>query len=228
MRLAALGLICTLAACGPAEPPAAPPRPPPQPPPAPIEYASSKWGDFLSQRFNLRIPLPDGRVWRIDDHHGEWLSATHAPTNAELIVRVWTESDRMNRQRCEEKAREKKKLPDREGAEIVEKRPIAVPPDWDTVVEIGLVPPPKPSDPLVAFAMAFGGRARKCFAYVFTTSASGNKAEEIAGERLAAMTLKSLAAIQIRTELDPVVREGLEPSEPRPLPGRDSPPGAPP
>ena len=132
-----------LAACTPT---VTTPPPPTQPAPAqaPVDFSSSKWGEFPSERFNLRVPLPDGKAWRIDDHHSQWLVAKHQATGSELAMRTWNDENRMNRDKCEEIARATRKLPPREGAEIIEKDRLGLPPDFDTVMEVGLVPPDKP------------------------------------------------------------------------------------
>lgn len=41
-------------------------------------------GEFASKRYGLHLRLPDGRAWRIDDHRGENLVATHALAATEL------------------------------------------------------------------------------------------------------------------------------------------------
>ncbi len=96
-------------------------------------------GEFVSARFGLKLALPDGKSWRIDDHGGNWLIATHAGAASELVVRTWREEAVMNRGRCEERARLWRKIPERESADIVEKRSVNVPPDFDTVVEVGVI-----------------------------------------------------------------------------------------
>ena len=63
--------------------------------------------------------------------------------------------------------------------------------------------------------MAFGGHVHHCFAYVFTTTASGKGAEEIVTERLAAMASQSLAKLKFRRELDPDLREAPKLDAPR-------------
>lgn len=174
---------------------------PAAPPPG---FAEARWGEFISRRFGARIPLPDGHAWKIDDHGGPWLSAAHPPSGSALLLRTWREDDVVNRQRCEERARLWRKLPERSGAEIVETRPVNVPPDYDTVVEVGVSPSPGPkgAGSIDAFAMAFGARVRRCFAFVFTTSASGAGAEAAVGERLGAMVQGSLEKIEVESDLE--------------------------
>jgi len=170
------------------------------------------WGEFVSKRFGVRVPLPDGKAWRIDDHTEHWLMATHGPSGAVLLLRAWREDSVVNRQRCEDKARLWRKLPERGPAEIVERRAVNVPKDFDTVVEIGVVATRGPaSDRIDAFAMAFGGWAHRCFAYVFTTSARGQGAEEVVGERLGTMVQGSLEKLSFESEVEPRIERGKGP-----------------
>jgi hypothetical protein len=181
-----------------------------------------QWGEFVSKRFGVRVPLPDGRAWRIDDHAENWLVATHTPSGSVLLLRAWRQDAVVNRQRCEDTARLWRKLPERDRAEIVTRKAVKVPPDFDTVVEVGVVPSPgqvKGANAVIdAFAMAFGGWAHRCFAYVFTTSARGQAAEEVAGERLGTMVQGSLEKLVFESDLEPQIeRAGPARAEPRPL-----------
>ncbi len=108
----------------------------------------------------------------------------------------------MNRARCEENARVFRKLPERAGAEIVERRAVSVPKGFDTVVEVGVSPAKTSGGKVDAFAMAFGGWSRRCFAYVFTTSAVGAGAEKVVGERLGMMVQGSLEKLSFEGELE--------------------------
>jgi hypothetical protein len=69
----------------------------------PLDDAS--WGKFHSKRFQVTVPLPEGRAWKIDDHHHPELVALHAATSSRLSVISTREEDLMNRQRCEDRAR---------------------------------------------------------------------------------------------------------------------------
>jgi hypothetical protein len=58
---------------------------------------------------------------------------------------------------------------------------------------------------VTGFAMAFGGWAHKCFAYVLTTTASGKDVERLIAFRLATMVELSLLNVTIEREVDPEV-----------------------
>lgn len=205
-----------LAACEPAlpTPASAPPAPLPAPPPPPA-FAPATEGTFASSRYHLRVPLPEGRAWRIDDHTTPWLSATHAATASTLLVRTWNEEGRATRARCEERARMWQKLPDREpkpGVEVLQDRAIDAPAGFDTRLFVALVAQ-RQGAPINAYAAALGAHAHRCFVWIYTTSASGPGAERVLGERLAAMIEASLAKIAIDSELTPrIPREPIGPS----------------
>src|SRR5207253_11167008 len=77
------------------------------PPPRPPQFATDDagWGRFHSKRFQLSIPLPDGKTWKIDDHSKPELVATHAPTSSRVTVITTTEEELVNRKHCETRAR---------------------------------------------------------------------------------------------------------------------------
>ncbi|MFO0755719.1 MAG: hypothetical protein U0359_04480 [Byssovorax sp.] len=188
-------------------------------------FGAGKSGDFVSTRLGLTLPLPDGKSWSIDDHTGSWLVATHAATGSTLSVRTFRVDGAATRARCEEEARLRRKLPDREGAEIVEQHALDVPADFDTRVEVGVVTPlpggrgaKAKESQIHGFVLAFGGKAHRCFAYAFTTAAEGPGAEQAVGERLATMAQASLAKVKLHSELSPEI--GREPLPGEAAPGR--------
>jgi hypothetical protein len=84
----------------------------------------------------------------------------------------------------------------------VERRPVAVPPEFDTVAEVS-VRASRPGQPLQAFAVAIGGSARRCFAYLFATRADGPRAPREVGTRLELMVDRSLGGILLESPLAP-------------------------
>ena len=205
-RAVAAVLLAILSVACNAEPARAPtPQVTAPPPRAPgSDLSSGNWGEFRSRRFDLSIPLPDGKAWRIDDHSTQWLEAQHAASSSSLSIRVWREDENMNRNRCELKVRGWKKLPPRDDWEVLRQERLDIPPEFDTAVDVGLVAP-RPGAQLEAFVFAFGGWAHRCFAYVYRTTASGKGAEGIIGARLAAMVDGSLSKIAYRSDLAPTI-----------------------
>jgi len=92
---------------------------------------------------------------------------------------------------------------------------VKVPPEFDTVVEAFVTPANAPGGAITAFVLAFGGFERRCFAYVFTTSATGPGAEQAVGERLGAMVQGSLEKIGWSGELEQRVLRPSAFPEPR-------------
>ena len=202
--LPALALLaCSAAPATPVAPvpPAASASPPAQPP----AFAAGAWGTYPSERFGLRLPLPEGHAWRIDDHGGPWLAATHAASGSTLRVRSWTEDGRATRARCEERARLWLTLPERTSLELVQDRSIGAPDGFDTQLVMGVVPG-KAGEAITAFALAFGAHLHRCFAWVYSTRAAGPGAPGVVGERLAAMVERSLGKVELDNELAPRIK----------------------
>jgi len=180
------------------------PTTPPPPPPAPVDPIASgaSFTTIASARFDLSLPLPGGASFRVDDRSERWFVATHSSTNSTLLVRTWREDAVVNRERCEARARTWRALPEREGSRLIESRRVAVPEDHDTVAEVRL----GPRAPVVTgFVLAFGGWAKRCFAYVFVTK---DEDPRVVTDRLATMMDGSLARTKVRSEL-------VAPREPR-------------
>ncbi|WP_437996638.1 hypothetical protein WMF26_37405 [Sorangium sp. So ce185] len=207
--LPAAALLALLPACAPA--PAAPPAPParPAPPPPPSTLGDGELGEYRSERFDLLLPLPDARGFRVEDGEGPWLVATHAASSTSLLVRTWREDGRASRAACEARARLWRDLPRPDQSLTAVERRIDVPEGFDTVVAIGVADAP-PGAPIDGFAVAFGGSGRRCFAFVAETRAAGPSAERLVGERLASVVEISLGGLRLVRETAPAVpREPL-------------------
>ncbi|UQA60736.1 hypothetical protein [Polyangium aurulentum] len=212
LSLAALALFAS--SCGaPAKPssPPSPAAPPPQPSarPAAVDPIAAGTGfeAYRSARFNLVLPLPDAEGWRIDDRGDRWLAATHAASSSALLMRTWREDEVVRRASCEERARLWRKLPEREGSRLLEARALPMPAEHDTIAEVRLRPSTK-TEPAQGFVLAFGGWAKRCFAFVFVTRAPSERA---AAERLATMVDGSLTRIRFESELSPEREERVVP-----------------
>jgi hypothetical protein len=191
----------------PAPPPVVPLRPSAS---APADDPVDK-GVFVSKRFGLRLPLPGGTAWKIDDRTSRWLDAKQPTESASLLVRLWRDENRMTREKCEATARSLRKLPLREGAELVDSRRIDVPPGFDTQLDVALVDDTKGG--FFGFVLAFGGAGRRCFAYVYATHTSGIGADREVGDRLAKMVEGSLLSLAFESDLDVVLeREATQPA----------------
>jgi hypothetical protein len=213
----ALLALAALAGCGgPPSPPPAPPRPAAPPPETVADLdplTAGPIGIFRSKRFDLVVPLPDGRGFAIDDTRGPWLVARHAGSRSTLLLRRWRTPGITTRDACERAARDGRPLPSLDAAELIEVKSVAVPPDHDTSATVALYRPPArdgaPPPPLFGMVLAFGAYARQCFAFAFVTEADGAGAEAIVAARLQRLVDQSLGGIQARSDLDPTLgREG--------------------
>ena len=209
LRVALAAMVAALPACDPQ--PAPPPLVPPQPrasvagPDAPLDK-----GVFVSKRFGMRLPLPGGPAWKIDDRSTKWLEAKQPGGGESLAVRLWRDENRMTREKCEATARSLRPLPQRDGAELVDSRRIDVPPGFDTQLDVALVDDRKGG--FFGFVLAFGGTGRRCFAYVYATHTTGAGADRKVGDRLAEMVEGSLQSLVFESDLDVVLEREASPT----------------
>jgi hypothetical protein len=161
----------------------------------PIDDAS--WGKFHSKRFQLTIPLPGGKAWKIDDHRSAELVATHAETGSRLQLLATQEPDLMNRHRCEERARAIGWVPDQGGRLMTVEDQVHVGPDaYDSRVWVALEAG-KPGGAVDGHVFLFGAFLRRCLLVHLTTSVPSARDEEVLASRLAVATARVVKAIDI-------------------------------
>jgi hypothetical protein len=165
---------------------------------------------FHSARFSLSIPLPDGPHWRIDDHKTAMLRATHEATQSKVELVMWREDDLMNRQKCEDRAREKG-YGERAGEEV-DTETTSVPQGWDTLVWLGAdrSDPKQAPDQITGELFAFASSIRKCFYFHFVTRAEAR----VISDRLAFVRLRVLGDLRLDTmdvPRTPVDLRGISP-----------------
>jgi hypothetical protein len=173
------------------------------------EYASEEasWGKFHSKRFQVTVPLPDGRGWKIDDHRGAELVAVHPPTASRLVVRATFEEELMNRQRCEERARAFGWLPRESTLTTVEDEVHVGPEAYDSRVWVA-IDAAKPGGGVEGHVFLFGAFLRRCLLVHLATTVASAKDEEVLASRLAVGTARMVKAIAIdppRTTDDAIV-----------------------
>ena len=169
---------------------------------------------FHSKRFALSLPLPDGHTWRIDDHSGVALVATHAPTRSRVLVAVLRSDQLVGRKECEQIARTDKLVPD--GRFRTLEDDVAITQEtFDTRIWVALEPGEGPDRPLVGHVMAFGGFLRKCLVFDFSTQVDDAAEEPTLSDRLAYARARIFGGLQ----LDPfgaVPRENAPTGESQP------------
>lgn len=159
---------------------------------------------FHSTRFGVSLPLPDGHDWRIDDHKGPVLRATHPPTRSLVELAVWREDKLVNHAMCEARAREFGYVADVE-ADTLESPIESVPQGWDSRLWVGVESSARDPAHATGHLMAFGSSMRKCLYFHFATTANKDDPDAISA-RLAFARVRILREIRLDS-LDEVPRE---------------------
>ena len=201
-------LLLGLAACGPAAPAVSPP-----PRPAAVAFPEDPrpLPHYHSTRLALSLPLPDGHAWRIDDHTGAELVATHAATRSRVMLAMVHADGLVGRTQCEALARDRKLVPPAGDLQTLEDVSGITQETFDTRTVVAVAAGVGPDQPLVGHVMAFGGFLRKCFVFDFSTEVDGAADEPVLSARLAyararilgGLVLDPFAAVQRETPVGP-------------------------
>jgi len=197
--------LLALVACGPAAPAVSPP--PPKPAAVSFPEDPRPLPRYHSTRLALSLPLPDGHAWRIDDHSGPELVATHAATRSRVVLATFRADGLVGRAQCEALARDRRLVPVVPELHPLEDVSGITQETFDTRTVVAVVPGAGPDQPLVGHVMAFGGFLRKCFVFDFSTEVDGAADEPVLSARLAYARARILGGLA----LDPfatVQREG--------------------
>ncbi len=196
-------LLLTLAACGSAAPAVSRPAKP-----AAVSFPDDArpLAHYHSARLALSLPLPDGHAWRIDDHSGAELVATHAATRSRVMLATFRGDGLVGRSQCEALAHERRLV-----AEIPDLHPLEdvsglTQVTFDTRTVVAIVPGAGPDQPLVGHVTAFGGFLRKCYVFDFSTEVDGAADEPVLSARLAYARARILGGLV----LDPFAVVGRE------------------
>lgn len=175
-------LLLTLAACGSAAPAVH----------NPAKRAAVSFPDdarplahYHSARLALSLPLPDGHAWRIDDHSGAELVATHAATRSRVMLATFRADGLVGRSQCEALAHERRLVAETPDLHPLEDVSGLTQVTFDTRTVVAIVPGAGPDQPLVGHVMAFGGFLRKCYVFDFSTEVAGAADEPVLSARLA-------------------------------------------
>jgi hypothetical protein len=158
----------------------------PAPAVAPPTLSDADWGRFRSERQGLSIPLPEGKLWRIDDHSSSWLDAVHPPTQSRVRARAWLEPKPVNQAWCEAEARRfAPDLPVPAEGSIVDQfeSPDMFASGFASRVVVGIDDADPKSGEVGGYVLAVGVEGRRCIAMVFTARGTGAKGA-VLGERL--------------------------------------------
>jgi hypothetical protein len=205
MRRIAIAAALVTGGCGsPAPPPRAPTETTATTPAAPAESA---WGKFHSNRFNLSVPLPDGKKWKIDDHTRPSLYAVNDASTSKLWLAITNEDELVNRQRCEAKARNLGWIPTESKLSTVEDEVTVGPEAYDSRVWV-VLDAGRPGGAIDGHVYLFGGFLRRCLLVHYMTTVASVKEEDVLSSRLAlasARVVKGIAIDPPRTTDDAVV-----------------------
>jgi hypothetical protein len=195
--------VALISACGT---PASPGPPPSRPAPTSSAPATSSedagWGKFHSKRFQLTVPLPDGRGWKIDDHRQPELVAVHPGTASRIAVQITQEEELMNHDRCGTRARELGWLPrttDHAKAETlttVEEEVQTGPDAYDSRIWVAIDPGASEGS-LEGHVFLFGAFLRRCLLVHYTTRVASPKEESVLASRLAVASSRIVKGIAI-------------------------------
>ena len=171
-----------------------------------VEYpaGAAGWGKFRSQRFQLTVPLPDGRAWKIDDHHAPELIAVHPPTDSRLVIVATQEEALMNRERCEERARSRGWI--KPSLTTVDDQVIVGPDAYDSRVWTAL-DAAAPGGAIEGHVFLFGAFLRRCLLVDLSTRVPA-KEEAVLASRLlvgGARIVKAITLDPLRTTDDATV-----------------------
>ena len=184
------------------------PPPPPPPPENNIGISNRDWGEATSARYSVRILLPEAKAWSIDDAREPWWTARHPASQSELLVRTWRASRLSTREECLSQIRLWKPQgpdPDKDPAGVVDRRPLGAPEGFDTELDVGVVKSKTPGE-FEGYALAIGHSVGRCFAALYTTHASGTRAEDVIAARLALIgdsVLPRLQRVSIEDRVPP-------------------------
>ena len=162
-----------------------------------LEYLTDDgaWGKFHSRRFQLTVPLPEGRAWKIDDHRQPTLVAVHPPTSSRLSILTTQEPALMNRQRCEERARSSGWVPSRP-LMTVEDQVHVGPEAYDSRVWVAL-DPARADGGIEGHVFLFGAFLRTCLLVHLSTLVTSSRDEEVLASRLALASARIIKGIQL-------------------------------
>lgn len=177
-------------------------------------FDEAAWGKFHSKRFQLTIPLPEGRAWKIDDHARRELVAVHPPTTSTLTVHAFYANKLMSHARCEARARSEG-LVSKHEMTTIESAVTVGPEAYDTRVLVTVEP--KSDKGLTGHLFLFGAFVRRCLFVHLETSVPSKDDEDVLSSRLAVARVKLLGGLKLdppRTTDDPDLPREKPPSSP--------------
>jgi hypothetical protein len=206
------GILFAFTACAPA-----PARAPVQPSKAAPVAPERTFPDAKSERVRSRsldIPievlLPAKSSWRVTDGP-MWLEAEHAGSSSKFALRTWRAERLVGRSDCAAQARlARSSIPIVHDESVIERRLFSAPSGFDSELVVGVEPiAPGAGGGVAGYAIVFGASVGRCYAAVFTTSASGAGAEQEVAARLGIAVDRVFGTVRARSIEDRAVRHRL-------------------
>jgi hypothetical protein len=166
------------------------------------------WGRISLRRSALELSLPELSGWR-RPKASAWEHLVHSASRSRLDLRV-TRAERLVRpEDCEARARlEHPELPRLESDDdALDRRTLRVPDGFLTRVTVSVAEAPAE---LEGHVTAFGATVGRCFAFHFTTHASGPGAAEEIARRLGLVVVKLLPSVSLFVADDRVAPQPFE------------------
>ncbi len=180
-------------------------------PPSP-EFAESTWGKFHSERFQLTVPLPDGKHWKIDDHTQPQLVAKHAVTSSVVTIYTSFERELVNHKTCEDRARDAGLVP--KELRSVESTVTIGPEAFDSRIWVAIEQGSASAKDsrLTGHIFLFGAYVRKCLFLHLATTVPTAQDEPRLSARLASARVSMVAELKIDPPRTTFESEVLQPS----------------
>lgn len=164
--------------------------------------------------FPLEIELPDKASWQVSEGPS-WLVAEQRSSSSQLALRTWRAERLVRRAECEAQARlTRSSIPSVRDESVIERRALAAPADFDNELLVGVEPSARG---ISGYALVFGASVGRCYAAIFTTSATGNDAELAVAVRLGLVVDRILSRVRVRNVDDRAPRKHLV-ATPKPAP----------
>jgi len=195
------GILLVLAAAFGAGCTASESAPPPAHTPAAARPAASaerafdrEWGERSLARVPAKVTLPDARAWHAHPS-GSFTVLEHGPTHSTLTLRVTRAARLVRPEQCEEDARlARPSLPTIDPTNIVERRRLAAPRDFDVRLTVAVE---LRATGVHGVALAVGAATGRCYVAIYETEASDVSAAEEVGDRLGVIVSGVLETLRV-------------------------------
>ncbi|HYQ28249.1 MAG TPA: hypothetical protein VER04_13560 [Polyangiaceae bacterium] len=144
--------------------------------------------------FPIEFTLPAKASWQLTEGPS-WLVLEHRPSSSQLALRTWRADRLLRRAECEAQARlGRKAIPIVHEEAVVDRHALLAPADFDNELVVGVEPS---ALGLEGYALVIGASVGRCYAAVFTTRVSGERAELEVAARLGLVVDRILSHVRV-------------------------------